>query len=343
MSNGVATVTVDEASGTFSLDGHAGLGRLVDGGDYGDTYNYSPPDEDRIVDTPSSVTVEVVESGPMRARIRIRSAYEWPERVQGRPRARVGSVPVEVVTTLELRAGDRFVRVTTDLDNRCDDHRLRVHFPLPAQASVSRAECAFAVVERGLTAEGGPNEYGLPTFPSRRFVSAGGLTVAHEGLLEYELVDDGRELAVTLLRAVGTLSRVDMAYRALPAGPPVDTDGAQMHKRMRLHYAVQAGDGDPYALVEEAFLPLMVVHAPGGGSAPNEGSALSVHGAEVSAVRREGGTLEVRVFNPTDGDTTVDLDGRTGWLVDLRGRPLGPFDGSFPLGPWQIATARLSG
>ena len=35
----------------------------------------------------------------------------------------------------------------------------------------SEAECAFAVVTRGLTAEGGPTELGLPTFPSRRFVA----------------------------------------------------------------------------------------------------------------------------------------------------------------------------
>ena len=30
-------------TGTFALDGIAGFGRLVDGGDHGDSYNYSPP------------------------------------------------------------------------------------------------------------------------------------------------------------------------------------------------------------------------------------------------------------------------------------------------------------
>ena len=47
------------------------------------------------------------------------------------------------------------------------------------------------------------------------------------------------------------------------------------------------------------------------------------------------------MFNPTAAETTVSLDGRSGWLVDLRGRPLEPFDGSFTLGPHAIATARL--
>ena len=53
---------------------------------------------------------------------------------------------------------ERFLRVRIEFDNRCRDHRLRAHFPLPAPVDRSDAECAFAVVERGLTAEGGPHE-----------------------------------------------------------------------------------------------------------------------------------------------------------------------------------------
>jgi hypothetical protein len=66
-----------------------------------------------------------------------------------------------------------------------------------------------------------------------------------------------------------------------------------------------------------------------------------VTGAEVSSLRRVAGALELRVFNPTDQDTTVLVENRAGWLVDLRGRALEPFEGSFPLGPWAIATARF--
>ena len=52
LSNGLVRVEVDRADGTFSLDGMAGYGRLVDGGDLGDSYNYSPPRQDSLVDTP---------------------------------------------------------------------------------------------------------------------------------------------------------------------------------------------------------------------------------------------------------------------------------------------------
>ncbi len=50
LANGLVTVVVDAADGTFSLDGVPGYGRLVDGGDHGDTYNYSPPRVDTVVD-----------------------------------------------------------------------------------------------------------------------------------------------------------------------------------------------------------------------------------------------------------------------------------------------------
>ena len=70
LTNGLVTVDVDPADGTFSLDGLAGLGQLVDGGDVGDTYNWSPPDHDVFVDHAESVSVSVAEAGPVRGRAR---------------------------------------------------------------------------------------------------------------------------------------------------------------------------------------------------------------------------------------------------------------------------------
>ncbi|MDE3086409.1 MAG: alpha-mannosidase [Acidobacteriota bacterium] len=352
LDNGLCRVVVDPAEGTFTLDGVAGLGRLVDMGDHGDSYNYSPPAGDTVVDRPESVAVEVGEPGPVRARVVLRSRYRWPAHVDGTTRARVGEEPVEVTTTLELCAGDRHVSVTTTFVNPSRDHRLRVHLPLPRPADHSEAECAFTVVHRGLEVEGRPDERGLPTFPSRRFVSAGGLTVVHHGLLEYELVaiDDAgagpkaAELALTLLRSTGMLSRLGMAYRPLPAGPLTPVPGLQMvGRQLDGRYALAVDHPDPYALAEDVLDPLDVVHAPGGGTRGPEGSALAVDGAQVSALRRQAGVLEVRVFNPTPAPAQVRIGARSGWLVDLLGRTLGPVDGAFDLRPYGIATIRLPG
>ncbi len=227
------------------------------------------------------------------------------------------------------------------------------------------------MVERGLVAEGGPTEVGLATFPSRRFVEAGGLTIAHEGLLEYELVDirgtddaaRAHALALTLVRCTGLLSQGPMATRPLPAGPITAMEGPQLQRPVELRYAVHVGGRNPYAVTDDAFLPLVGVGGIAttdlGGTADrgrdtgaqpdaaiaadgSRGTRLTVEGAEVSAVRRvEGGQLEVRVFNPTDATVTVRVPVRQGWLVDLRGRPGADFEGHFELRPWGIQTFRL--
>jgi mannosylglycerate hydrolase len=350
LANGLVMVAVDPADGTFAVDGHPGLGRLVDGGDCGDTYNWCPPARDTRVDEPESVDVAILERGPLRARVRIVARYGWPARAEGLDE-RTGEVAHEVATQLELRAGERALRVETTIDNRSRDHRLRAHFPLPTPAATSRAETAFGTVERGLAAEGGPTEAPLPTYPALRFVQAGGLTVVHDGVAEYELVDiqDGQahELALTLLRCTGMLSQVPMPTRPLPAGPLIRLEGPQLQKRLTRRYAVATGEVNPYALADEVLVPLQVVERSdgsgrGGADLPAAGSTLAVEGAMVSAVVREGGALTVRVFNPRDEPADVRINGRRGWLIDLRGRPVAPFEGSFILRPWGIATAALS-
>ncbi|MDQ1414542.1 MAG: 2-O-(6-phospho-alpha-D-mannosyl)-D-glycerate hydrolase, partial [Acidimicrobiaceae bacterium] len=174
-------------------------------------------------------------------------------------------------------------------------------------------------------------------------VSAGGVTVLHEGLLEYELVDGGTALALTLLRANGMLSRPVMASRDNSAGPALPLEGPQMQGPVTVRYAVHCGERDPYELADQVWVPLEVVNGAGLVSGADRGSALDVRGAEVSALQRAGGRLEVRVFNPSDEETTVLVAGHGGWLVDLRGAPLERFEESFPLRPWGIATARLDG
>ena len=358
-------VAVDGADGTYAIETNDGLranglGRLVDGGDGGDTYNYSPPDVDQLVELPDAVRVTTIERGPVRARMLVEADYRWPSHAIGDERAcsaRAGETEaVTVRTVLELRPDERFLRVTQEFDNRCRDHRLRAHFPLPARVRGSDGECAFTVTHRGLTAEGGAHEFGLPTFPSRRFVDASdgsvGLAVVHDGLLEYEVVDEGSELALTLLRATGYLSRSEPSLRPNPAGPTDPVRGAQMLGEQRVQYAVllHRGDwraADCYGAADAFLVPIERVRGGGaGGRRPATGTALRVDGAEVSAVLREAGALVLRVFrtDPTEGLVSIEHDGSParGWTVDLRGRPIAPFDGSVTLRPWEIATLRLN-
>jgi len=356
LTNGLVTVEVDKADGTFSLNGVAGYGRLVDDGDEGDTYNWSPPAEDVVVQRPDHVEATVAEAGPVRGRLEIVRTYRLPRRVEDH--RRVGEVVTEVRTTVEVHAGEDLVRVHVELDNRSEDHRLRIHLPLPEPAAGSEAECAFGTVARGLDAEGGPNEAALPTFPSRRFVSAGGLTVAHDGLTEYELVDlhgegderRARELALTVIRCVGLISSGPMAMRALPAGPPTPTPAAQMPGRHAVDLVLHVGGRDPYAVADEALVPVQPARLGGAafGDLDATGVGLRVTGGEVSALRRRAdGRLELRVFNPGDEPvevTVADAAGEpvAGEATDLRGEPVGrAFGGTEVLAAHRIATWAL--
>ena len=61
---------------------------------------------------------------------------------------------------------------------------------------------------------------------------------------------------------------------------------------------------------------------------------------------RDGDALVVRVYNasPEAATATIDHDNAPaqGWRIDLVGRPLSQFEGSFALRPWEIATVRIT-
>ena len=217
----------------------------------------------------------------------------------------------------------------------------------PRRSTGSDAECAFTVVHRGLTAEGGVQEHGLPTFPSRRFVDASdgtaGLALVHDGLLEYEVVDDGRELALTLLRSVGYLSRSEPSLRPNPAGPTVEVRGAQMPGTQRAEYAVLLHTrrlAGRRLLRRGRRVPRPVRTGARGRRRrrrPRPAPRCASTAPRSSAVLRSPGGLVVRVFR-TDADAgpvAIEHDGAParGWIIDLQGRPVAPFEGSVDAAP----------
>jgi alpha-mannosidase len=205
-----------------------GVGRLVDGGDAGDLYNYAPPERDLVVAEPKKVELVAGAVGPIRGELAVHRTYRWPVGLEGDGSARSDHwALIRTVMGVELRAGEPFVRLRVAFDNPCRDHRVRLHVPLARPTGRSFAEGQFAVVERGVSAEGGHGEVPLPTFPASGFVDAGGAGVLLDHVTEYELLTDPPELALTLVRSVGQISRDVHRYREEPAGPQTPTPGAQ--------------------------------------------------------------------------------------------------------------------
>ncbi|HEY3608455.1 MAG TPA: hypothetical protein VGL06_13185 [Pseudonocardiaceae bacterium] len=357
LSNGLVDVAVN-ADGTVDITGVDGttlhgVGRLVDGGDRGDCYNYAPPADDVPVSEPTEVVVELLENGPLRSRIRVTRCYEWPTALSSDRDLRASeTVSTAVDTLLELRAGEPFLRVATSFLNRSADHRLRWHVPLPEPVAGSASAGQFAVTERGLTAEGGWGEYPIPTFPAGSFVSAGAATVLLDHATEYEIVGD--ELAITLLRAIGAISVNIHPYRDEPAAAEIPAPGAQdLGVRIENRVAIlpsAAGwrDANAVALAEVFRNDVLVTPgtAPAAGGLPPAAAGVAVDGADilVSCIRRVADGTELRLVAMSDTGSTARVTGAfaEATTVDLLGRPLATApatDGlELVLGPWEIRT-----
>jgi mannosylglycerate hydrolase len=362
LSNGLVEVLIAQ-DGTLDITGAdgtvlQGVGRLVDGGDRGDSYNYGPPAQDVLVETPAAVKVELVENGPLRARIKVTRVYDWPAAIDAGERDRRGgdtvATPVDMV--VEVRAGEPFVRLGTSFLNQSADHRLRLHLPLPVPAAMSAASGQFAVTERGLTAEGGWGEYPIPTFPADDFVSAGMATVLLDHSTEYELIQGGAELAITLLRAIGSISVNIHPYRDEPAASEIGAPGAQdLGVRIEHRFAVVPSatgwQGAHAVALAAAFrhdvLAVRGTRAAGDGDTlPADRAGLGVAGDDllVSSIRRVAGGTEVRLVAMSDAGAIARLTGAftEATTVDLLGRPLSTVSAvgelELDLGRWEIRT-----
>jgi mannosylglycerate hydrolase len=249
------------------------LPRLVRGKDFGDSYNYAPPEDDELVDTPSAETRETVEYGPLRHVDVLHRTYVWDG--------------LEVATTmrLEQRAHEPFLRVRIELDNPCEDQRVRVHVPLREPAETSLAEGQFAFVERGLHPEGGYGEVALPTYPAGTIVAAGGISLLLEHVTEYELLDG--ELALTVLRSTGLISRDDNRYREEPAGPSLPIPAAQMHGPQSFSFAYLPNVDDVLENAEAFRLPFLTAAGRNRNTelTSNAGPSIEGHGVVMTSLR----------------------------------------------------------
>lgn len=362
LTNGLVSARV-AADGTLDVEGPdgtvlRGVGRLVDGGDRGDSYNYGPPAFDRLVDTPANIEARVVECGPVRAAIAVDRRYDLPASLSGDPDRRSGEIrAMPVRMRCELRPGEPFLRLSLSFVNVVSDHRLRLHLPLPRSAAHSSAEGQFAVTERGLTNEGGWGEVPIPTYPATGFVSAGDATVLLRSATEYELVADGTELALTLVRAVGAMSVNLHPMRDEPAASEIPIPGGQeLGREIDVDLAVLPAAGgwvpaNAVAWTEHFRFPGLWQRgaAPAGDELPPARSGVTVSGpgVAVSALRRVASGIELRLVAMAPEPTVATITGphAVATTVDLLGRPLESHPAAsrweIPLRPWEIRTLHL--
>ncbi len=202
-------------------------------GEKGDLYTRST-----IPDTRARATLtraKVTARGPLRAELTCDWRIAVPERrltsAAGEAR-RAPALKLDVQTRIQLDAGASVARVLVQGENQATDIRLRVGFRTGLDTPRVMADAAFGPVRRDPIAgdsSGRLQESVPPTAPLHRYVSAydaaSGVSVISDGLAEYEV--DAGTIWITLIRAVGELSRHNLPERPGHAGYPVPTPDAQ--------------------------------------------------------------------------------------------------------------------
>lgn len=145
-------------------------------------------------------------------------------------------------TVVSIEAGTAAVRVRIEFDNWAFDHRLRVWLPGVAPGGADTG--APLGIERrapGRTDRSWPDEAVLPTAPAQGFLQsvepAPPFRLEWPGHFEYELRPRG-DVAVTLCRSVGQLSRSDNGNRSGHAGWPIPTPMAQEPGRHVVDFSI---------------------------------------------------------------------------------------------------------
>jgi alpha-mannosidase len=270
-------VAVEPSPDGLSIDGIPV--RFLDEPDVGDLYTFCFRDRGQVPSSPDHVEVRGQEV-----------EVSWDG--------------VRILARIARFDDEPFVRLEGVIHNERPDHRLRMHVGLPEPADRSLAGSPFELVDRPLVGEGSANETPSSTWPARHVAAASGVAVLHECVFEYE-VFGGHELAVTLLRCVGAISKPDLATRPFDAGPHTPTPEAQMLGETAFTVGMwsAAPTDDPAALLrgwERFALPIAEAPASGGGELPSVASLLDLDlgDAQLSNVRRHEDHVEVRVWNP---------------------------------------------
>ncbi len=347
--------------------------RFFDGGDAGDTYNYSAPHVDFIEQAQLVGTIQVEESPFYRRLILHHRMRVAPELNANRNRER-GLRLLELMTTATFYNGLPGVYFKTTFTNTANDHRLRAHIRSGIRSETLLADASFGMVERKITSPTDRNdttpfsESYSGTMPMQRVAviedKAAGLALLTRGLTEVEGIQEGGQttLALTLVRAVGWLSRADLDTRRGAVDAVKAVSGAQSLRPITAEYAlVPVPPTDHAAMLRagQTFSAPLIVHQYD--SAPEVGrrSYLSVTTGDPHAIvlvtalkpPQEGDGVVLRLLNPNEVELTARFNcqrkAHRASLLTLSEQPLNDLklsaDGSLelPLPPHKLVTLKL--
>jgi alpha-mannosidase len=358
-----ATISIGASDGSWTIPKAIAI---EDVGDRGDLYTHSAFGNVRVEER--VLRSLVLHAGPLRAETETRWRIVVPSgsdrRIAGARRDATGAGFVDVRIRLRLDAGSRFVRLSLEGINGATGHRLRVRVRTGVRRARVWADAAFGPVERvAIEVTDAERRIETPpaTAPLHRYVSlfddTRGMTLYSDGLAEYEVDADG-DIAVTLVRAIGDLSRNDLPERPGHAGWPAPTPQAQMPGPFSAELALFPHGPRTREMIEEiectaddVLLPLVgstlrsaIADYPATRGLELDGAGLSFSTAKES---EDGAWLVLRCTNVTDATTTghwtLPFEPAEVRLARVDETPLGTIDTDggvvrFSAGPHAVVT-----
>lgn len=236
------------------------LNNFYTSGDVGDEYNYSPPKED-FLRYAIIKSFEIIKKSSFISVIKIEYELEYFEEINDlRTKHNEKKVINNITTEITIKSNDPIIYFKTIVDNKSKDHRLRVSFGSNFEVSEntikSYYDTHFGILEKSTEVNKRP--FDMPkrserieeTFTVQNFAnlndSFSGMNVITKGIPEFEITDlkNKKELSLTLIRAVGWLSRDDLRTRGGGAGPSFETPDAQCLGKNVFEYSVHLYNND---------------------------------------------------------------------------------------------------
>lgn len=253
-------------------------GILVENGDDGDSFNYSPPRNDLEVYSNKSKSFTKISGSDVYSQAVIHFDMVVPANLEERAEGKV-SVTMPVDMTVALRKDSKVIDFNVKVDNKGLSHRLCVVFDSQIISSFNYADQQFGLIKR-------PNYYekemklymesmnnktekkaGIQELanwandqstwqeppisiePTQSYVSLTdgktGIAVIPQGVREYEVLADSK-IRLTLFRTYGFMGKENLIYRPGRASGEriIETPAAQLLKKMEFNFGFTTYAGD---------------------------------------------------------------------------------------------------
>jgi len=229
-----------------------------DRGDAGDTYNYSPVEQDTVITSENvSASYMIEQNGLNQVTIKIELNLNVPKNLVPDDSARsIEKTTLSIISRITIYSDIKRIDFKTEINNSACDHRLRILFPTGIHTKTSHAETQFGIITRqnkidaGNWKKEGWKEKPLPIYSQQKFVDINdgkkGFAVLNRGLSEYEIYDDSI-IAITLIRSIGLMGKKNLLIRpGRYSGMPIPTPDAQCLGKNVFEYAILPHAGSVY-------------------------------------------------------------------------------------------------